>query len=602
MTRSIRGLSRLFLAAVPLVLLFKVPSLPAQTWIKSPINNHLYATTPSMNWKQAEALAVKWGGHLVTIRNQAEQDWLWKTFGPNAYWIGFTDQRQEGKWEWISGEKVTYTNWAPGEPNNFGGNEDWGHVFGPPWGKQWKGIYSYWNDSSITSWRASQMYGIVETLPPSTDWTWAAVPGSNPGPRYGAAIAGDPITKVRFLFGGADGKGTVLGDTWIHVGTKWTQLKPANRPPAPRMRGRLAFDGKVFVLFGGKGAGGSLLGDTWTFNPVKNTWTQLFPPVSPPARAGHILEWDPVSKKVLLFGGQGASGLLNDTWTFSGSTWTKLGPTASPSARTLAASCTDTKANTVVLVGGRTANGALADHWTWNGTTWSRVSSSILPGARAGAGLVYDDHRNLFLLYGGEDGTGKALGDAWIFQTPWWRRLSTKTAPSPRTEAAFAFDPWRARILMGGGRRGPSVMNGDWILKREILIADRATLSRQTGGQINFTIDGGPWSVGRIFVLIGSASGTTPGFNLPGLGGKPLHVPLNLDWYLWALFDPKANFWLAPIVGVMPGMTGGRVTARFKMPPIPFVPSLTLHHTALLSAKAPSTFEAVSDPLPLLLK
>ena len=37
---------------------------------------------------------------------------------PNSdYWIGLTDQGEEGYWEWYNGEEVTYTAWADGEPN-----------------------------------------------------------------------------------------------------------------------------------------------------------------------------------------------------------------------------------------------------------------------------------------------------------------------------------------------------------------------------------------------------------------------------------------------------------------------------------------------------
>ena len=58
------------------------------------------------------------GGHLVTVKDGAEQAWLVATFGGGSlYWIGFSDIAAEGSWMWVSGEPVTYTNWAGGEPN-----------------------------------------------------------------------------------------------------------------------------------------------------------------------------------------------------------------------------------------------------------------------------------------------------------------------------------------------------------------------------------------------------------------------------------------------------------------------------------------------------
>lgn len=87
--------------------------------------NPVYYLTPTqMTWTQAEAYAQSQGGHLVTINNAAEQALLVSQFGGNVrYWIGFNDIAVEGTFGWINGEPVTYTNWAPGEPNNLG-NED----------------------------------------------------------------------------------------------------------------------------------------------------------------------------------------------------------------------------------------------------------------------------------------------------------------------------------------------------------------------------------------------------------------------------------------------------------------------------------------------
>ncbi|MDB4780254.1 hypothetical protein OAG46_00490, partial [Planctomycetota bacterium] len=96
------------------------------TFITSPINGHQYALTPVLNWTDAEALAVQTGGHLATIRDQAENDWLMSTFNTNA-WIGFTDEASEGTWTWTSGEIPGFTNWSAGEPNNLG-NEDHAHL------------------------------------------------------------------------------------------------------------------------------------------------------------------------------------------------------------------------------------------------------------------------------------------------------------------------------------------------------------------------------------------------------------------------------------------------------------------------------------------
>lgn len=56
--------------------------------------------------------------HLVTIGNATENTFvqsLMLSFG----WLGLTDQVTEGQFKWVTGEPLSYTNWAGGEPNNL---------------------------------------------------------------------------------------------------------------------------------------------------------------------------------------------------------------------------------------------------------------------------------------------------------------------------------------------------------------------------------------------------------------------------------------------------------------------------------------------------
>jgi len=93
-------------------------ALDVGQWHRNPATGHYYQQIGWLSWADAEAYAVSVGGHLVTVNDKAEQDWLSATFTmPNIY-IGFNDRAVEGTWVWSSGEPVTYTNWTPGEPNN----------------------------------------------------------------------------------------------------------------------------------------------------------------------------------------------------------------------------------------------------------------------------------------------------------------------------------------------------------------------------------------------------------------------------------------------------------------------------------------------------
>ncbi|MFH0962849.1 MAG: lectin-like protein [Planctomycetota bacterium] len=95
------------------------------TWYQNPANGHLYGVSEATTWDAAEAEAVGLGGHLATIRSQAENDWLVATFQVPWYYIGFNDAAEEGNWVWSSGESVVYTNWKEFEPNNLYDDESY---------------------------------------------------------------------------------------------------------------------------------------------------------------------------------------------------------------------------------------------------------------------------------------------------------------------------------------------------------------------------------------------------------------------------------------------------------------------------------------------
>jgi hypothetical protein len=119
-----------------------------------PVQTTITLTSTAKSWADAEAEAVGLGGHLVTVRSQAENDRLLSLFdngGEELLWIGLYKNSITGQFEWSSGEPVTYTNWNTGEPNNLGNNEAKVHLyttFAP--GK--------WND--VTG--SEAFYGIIE--------------------------------------------------------------------------------------------------------------------------------------------------------------------------------------------------------------------------------------------------------------------------------------------------------------------------------------------------------------------------------------------------------------------------------------------------------
>ena len=107
-----------------------------------------FLNTQSMTGSQAQSFAQTLGANLVSIQSLAENqcllDDLVRLNQTGVIWIGFNDEATEGSFVWYDQSTVTYTNWAPGEPNQSG-DEDCVQIY--PTGAN----PGQWNDLSCTS-------------------------------------------------------------------------------------------------------------------------------------------------------------------------------------------------------------------------------------------------------------------------------------------------------------------------------------------------------------------------------------------------------------------------------------------------------------------
>ncbi len=96
------------------------------------------------------------------------------------------------------------------------------------------------------------------------------------------------------------------------------KVKAALSPePSSRVMSRAAYDPvhRKIILFGGE-AEDRVLSDTWVYDCATRKWQQRFPGKVPPPRAGHILCWLPGTKKMVLAGGYSRVPLGQDIWTY----------------------------------------------------------------------------------------------------------------------------------------------------------------------------------------------------------------------------------------------------------------------------------------------
>jgi len=125
--------------------------------------NSLYTIVEGPSWTQAEANSVKLGGHLVTLNDKQEDEFVFGSFiknsAPTSYndhlWIGLSDVAREGDYRWVSGEPLVYNNL---DPLNYSethaeDRQDWVLY----WGQR-----GTWDTQEITGWPMTGRKGIAE--------------------------------------------------------------------------------------------------------------------------------------------------------------------------------------------------------------------------------------------------------------------------------------------------------------------------------------------------------------------------------------------------------------------------------------------------------
>jgi plastocyanin len=109
-----------------------------------------------------------------------------------------------------------------------------------------------------------------------------------------------------------------------------------------------------------------------------------------------------------------------------------------------------------------------------------------------------------------------------------------------------------------------STMKGTIIVEEPALSSDVATVTEGQGGQVNFFLDAGPANGNRIYLMLGSITGSVPGTPLPG--GTAV-LPINWDVFT-GLVVSLLN---TPIFSNFQGSldVSGKGTAALNLGPLP---------------------------------
>jgi hypothetical protein len=182
----------------------------------------------------------------------------------------------------------------------------------------------------------------------------------------------------------------------------------SGQPPA-RTGAAMAFDAAngTVVLFGGNGRSRSL-GDTWIWDG--SAWTQAHPATSPPALSGAQMTYDPVSQDLVLVGGErlqpvplGGNVCSSSGSSGSGSATGSTGSTGSGSTHNAqpadAPQPTGAHGAPTIVPDCGISSGSNSATWLWNGNNWAKASGSTPSVGFGGWTLATDPVSNKALLF-----------------------------------------------------------------------------------------------------------------------------------------------------------------------------------------------------------
>lgn len=276
---------------------------------------------------------------------------------------------------------------------------------------------------------------LVERVAPRAAWASVVASGTTSlGTTNRADTPGAASNDKLYVFGGCADNNTAVtyNDLWAFdpVSGGFTLVNDGTTAPAPHQRGRCSvawnpLTSKLVVFGGDTRSGGTLpantlLNDTWEYDPATNTWTDVTPAAGSPApRRWAAMTFEPTLGGMLLFGGDlGTPAANSETWLFLGGNWIQFSPGHVPPARRMASLMTRTNPefNDVIMVGGED------------------TSNTVYP----------ELYRHL---------------DAWKWDGTDWALLSdydwatgVGTFPASAMANQAVYDPIRKRVVMQGGQ------------------------------------------------------------------------------------------------------------------------------------------------------
>lgn len=257
----------------------------------------------------------------------------------------------------------------------------------------------------------------------------------------------------------------------------WRNITPAAGPaPEPRSSGTAIYDpvGRRVVIFGGRGVRG-LFNDVWAFDLFSNAWGRLETIGEPPEpRLGANAIYDRPGHRMVIWAGQQGNLFFNDTWALDLNTleWRNLSPPpgARPQARYGAGAVFDPVERSLVQFAGFTDLSRRFDDtqaFRLDTNSWEEIgpaASGVRPEVRCLLTAALDAPLGRMIIHGGQ--RSGPLDDTWSFdlQTRKWTNLTPAVRPAGRMLAVSFIDQRQSQLIVFGGATAAGRTNETWSL------------------------------------------------------------------------------------------------------------------------------------------
>ncbi|XP_060067864.1 uncharacterized protein LOC132548056 [Ylistrum balloti] len=125
------------------------PACPGGNWVEH--LDRMYCIVPStFTWHDAKAFCTKLTAHLPIVESASEDSYLRSLVAHGDVWIDGTEEGHVGIFKWSStGTEIKFTNWFPGEPNNYLNQMENCIEFGETYGWRWNDAPCYSSRTTI---------------------------------------------------------------------------------------------------------------------------------------------------------------------------------------------------------------------------------------------------------------------------------------------------------------------------------------------------------------------------------------------------------------------------------------------------------------------